>query len=135
MKKLHLSKKEKMIGGVCGGLAESTGFDVIIFRFIFAISIFFGGTGLVGYLILYAILPKEDNEEYYVIDNVREKKYKLYRSLNNRLIAGVCGGLGDFFKMDSSIVRLIFVALTFAGFGIPVYLVFWLIIPLEKHDD
>ena len=36
---------------------------------------------------------------------------KLYRSMTNRMISGVCGGIGDYFNIDPTIVRLIAVAL------------------------
>ena len=38
-----------------------------------------------------------------------ENVKKLYRSTSDRMIAGICGGLGDYFGIDSTLVRLIFV--------------------------
>jgi phage shock protein C len=58
---------------------------------------------------------------------------KLYRSRSNRMIAGVCAGLGDFFGIDPTLVRLIFVLgviLGFGSFGF-VYLVMLFIVPEE----
>ena len=43
---------------------------------------------------------------------------KLYRSRKDRMILGVCGGLGKFFGIDSTIIRIVFVLLAFTGFGI-----------------
>ena len=61
---------------------------------------------------------------------------RLYRSAKNKIIAGVCGGIGEYFGMDPVIVRLvwvIFAVLSF-GFGIPAYLIAWIIIPRNpKH--
>lgn len=131
MKKLHLSNREKMISGVCGGLSESLGIDVMIIRAVFVISLFLGGTGLLAYLILMVVLPKDNNEEYIVIEDSESPK-RLYRSWENRMIAGVCGGIATYLKLDPSLMRLVFVGLLIAGIGIPVYLVLWLIIPLEK---
>ena len=55
---------------------------------------------------------------------------RLYRSRSNRIIAWVCGGIGDYFNIDPVIVRLIWVILTFAyGAGIFAYLIAWLIMP------
>lgn len=56
---------------------------------------------------------------------------KLYRSKSNRIVAGVCGGIGDYFGIDPTIVRLITVILTFATFFtvIIAYLVCAIIIP------
>ncbi len=58
---------------------------------------------------------------------------KLYRSRTNRMIAGVCSGLGDFFGLDPTVVRLIFVAGTLIGFGsfVLIYLVLFIVVPEE----
>lgn len=55
---------------------------------------------------------------------------KLYRSCANRVIAGVCGGLGEYFDIDPVIIRLILVLLVLAGgAGILFYILAWIIIP------
>lgn len=58
---------------------------------------------------------------------------KLYRSRANRLIFGVCGGLGEFFGIDTTIVRLVFVLGALLGFGsfILIYLVMFFVVPEE----
>jgi phage shock protein C len=58
---------------------------------------------------------------------------KLYRSRNNRMLAGVCSGLANFFGIDPTVVRLIFVAGTLLGFGsfILIYLVLFIVVPEE----
>jgi phage shock protein C len=57
---------------------------------------------------------------------------RLYRSRNNRVIAGVAGGLGEAFNIDPVIVRLLFVALALMnGFGALLYLAMWLLVPNE----
>lgn len=58
---------------------------------------------------------------------------RLYRSQNERVIAGVCGGLAKYLAVDPTIIRVIAVLLGFWSFGtaILVYLVLALIIPLE----
>ena len=54
------------------------------------------------------------------------------RSRTNRKIAGVCEGLGMYFDVDPVIFRLIFVCLVlFAGGGLLLYLIFWIITPEE----
>ncbi len=57
---------------------------------------------------------------------------KLYRSRENRMIAGVCGGLGEYFEIDPTLVRLavVFFSLWWGG-GILLYLLAWFIIPEE----
>jgi phage shock protein C len=57
---------------------------------------------------------------------------RLYRSRNDRMIAGVCGGLGQFLGMDPTIIRLIFVVAVLVGFaGLLAYLILAVVIPLE----
>jgi len=61
---------------------------------------------------------------------------KLYRSRQERIIAGVAGGLAEYFSVDPVLVRIIFVALALVhGLGILVYIVFLLIIPNEEGGD
>lgn len=55
---------------------------------------------------------------------------RLRRSKKERIIAGVCGGLAEYYKIDVSLVRIAFVlAFVFAGIGLLPYLVLWLIMP------
>jgi len=60
-------------------------------------------------------------------------KKKLYRSKKSRIIGGVCGGIGEYLKVDPVLIRLIWVvgALMW-GAGIFAYLVAWIIIPEKK---
>jgi phage shock protein C len=55
---------------------------------------------------------------------------KLYRSKTDRIIFGICGGLGEYFEIDPLIVRILFILLTFTGgTGIIIYLILAVIIP------
>ncbi|GFZ39671.1 PspC domain-containing protein [Bacteroides nordii] len=60
---------------------------------------------------------------------------KLTRSRSDRMLAGVCGGLAQFFGLDVSLVRIAYAILTiFTAFaGVPVYILMWIIIPEEKN--
>ncbi len=61
---------------------------------------------------------------------------KLNRPEKNRVIGGVCAGLGEFFQVDPSIVRLIFILFTvFGGSGILLYLILWIIIPSDSSNS
>jgi phage shock protein PspC (stress-responsive transcriptional regulator) len=59
---------------------------------------------------------------------------RLFRSRKHQTIGGVCGGLGDFFGMDTTIWRLIFLLGTLFGFGsfFLIYIVMWCVVPKEK---
>ena len=59
---------------------------------------------------------------------------RLYRSEKDRMIAGVCGGLGELLDVDPTIIRVIFVLLALmAGHGILLYIILWLIMPKESQ--
>ena len=61
---------------------------------------------------------------------------KLYRSKTNRIIAGIGGGLGQYFSIDPVLIRLIFVLLVIAGgSGILLYIIAWIIIPEEGAEE
>lgn len=61
---------------------------------------------------------------------------RLERSEQNKVIAGVAGGLGEYFSIDPTLVRLVFILLTiFGGSGILIYLIFWLIMPKNDAKD
>jgi|SRR5579872_3072651 len=67
--------------------------------------------------------------------NERPQYKKLYRSAENRIIGGVCGGLAEYFETDPILVRVIFLFLTLIGAaGVLLYLILWIMIP-EKHED
>ena len=56
---------------------------------------------------------------------------RLYRSREEKIIGGVCGGLAEYFNVDPTLIRLALVLITlFGGAGIIAYLVLWVIVPL-----
>ena len=59
---------------------------------------------------------------------------KLYRNTSNKMIAGVCSGLGEYLKIDPTIIRLIWALIALSGAGLIAYLIAALIIP-EKPSD
>ena len=57
---------------------------------------------------------------------------KLYRSKTNRQVAGVCGGLAEYFNLDATLIRVLFVVLAvLGGSGVVLYVAMWIIIPKE----
>ncbi|PRY01009.1 PspC domain-containing protein [Allonocardiopsis opalescens] len=59
----------------------------------------------------------------------------LRRSERQRVIAGVCGGLGEYTGVDANLIRVILAVLTVVGFsGVLIYAVAWLVIPSERTD-
>jgi len=61
---------------------------------------------------------------------------KLYRSRTDRKIWGICGGLAEYFDMDPTIVRVIFVASLLCGtLGLWAYIIMAIIVPQESEGD
>jgi phage shock protein C len=58
-KRLYRSRKERMIGGVCGGLGAYFGIDPTLIRLLFIIGLLMGGPGVLAYLILLIVVPEE----------------------------------------------------------------------------
>jgi phage shock protein PspC (stress-responsive transcriptional regulator) len=60
---------------------------------------------------------------------------RLYRSETDRMIAGVCGGLGEYLNVDATLIRLLFVAAVLAGVGsgIILYLILMIIMPAKSQ--
>ena len=62
---------------------------------------------------------------------------KIFRSRTDSMIAGVCGGLGSYLRIDVTLVRLFFILLAMAGSGIGVlvYFLLWIILPLDGQKE
>jgi phage shock protein C len=57
---------------------------------------------------------------------------KLYRSQTNRMVAGVCGGLAQYFNVDPTLIRVLFVLLAvLGGSGLLLYIAMWIIVPKQ----
>ena len=65
-----------------------------------------------------------------------EKVRKLYRSSNDKMLAGICGGLGEMFSVDSTMIRLVVAALALftLGTAVVVYILGWIIIPEGSQE-
>ncbi len=62
---------------------------------------------------------------------------KLYRSSKQRMIAGICGGLAEYFDVDVNIMRLLFVAIGLLSVFFPMvifYIMAWIIVPEEEKS-
>ncbi|HEX5383260.1 MAG TPA: PspC domain-containing protein [Propionibacteriaceae bacterium] len=59
-----------------------------------------------------------------------EEPRKLYRSRSQRMLAGVCGGLAEYFNVDATLIRVLFLVLAVVGgSGLVIYVVMWIIVP------
>ena len=61
-KRLYRSKKDRMIAGVCGGLAEYFNIDPVLVRLIALLFILGAGSGLLAYIILWIVIPENPNQ-------------------------------------------------------------------------
>lgn len=132
MRRLYKDRFDKKLAGVCGGLAQYFQIDASIIRLLFIfLSILTGGIFILIYLVLWGILPL--GPKSYVEANYK----KLYRSRTDRRLAGICGGLGKYFRCDSNIIRLLFVVLLFITGFFPMviaYIIGIAIIPEALHN-
>ena len=61
---------------------------------------------------------------------------KFYRSHDDKVLAGVCGGIAQYFNLDATIVRLVFLGATLlAGSGVVIYILLWLFTPDSATGD
>ncbi len=125
MKKLVRINAERKIAGICTGLGAYFDMDPLIFRLAFIVSMFCGGIGLLVYLVMWIMVPLVEGEA-----GSTGKPSRLHLSSTDKKLAGVCGGLGEFFKLDAVIFRVGFVvAALVGGAGVFVYVVLWLLVP------
>jgi len=60
----------------------------------------------------------------------RSQIRRLYRSPDDRVVAGVCGGLGEYFSIDPVLVRIVWIVLSLAGgAGLLLYILAWILVP------
>ncbi len=96
-RKLYRNSSDKIIGGVCSGLAHFLKVDPVWIRLLFVILF---GVFFWVYLVLWIVL-----KEMPLGSNVTKR---FYRNPNDRVLGGVCGGLAAYFKIDSWIPRVLF---------------------------
>ena len=66
---------------------------------------------------------------------VQHMQQRLYRSQKDKIIGGICGGLGDYFDVDPVIFRVLFLVLTFVnGIGLLLYIILWFVVPLGRGE-
>lgn len=140
---LFRNESDKILGGVCGGLGSYFRIDTTIIRVIFALfTLGAFGTGLVIYIILWAVLPAKHLENKF--------SRRLYRDADQKVLGGVCSGVSKYFNIPVWLPRLIFVlpimlsvfrnmlhlnffflpfVFTFSGTLFITYLILWAVIP------
>ena len=143
-KKLFRDENDKVLGGVCSGLANYFNMDVVITRIIFVV-LLFSGVGFLTYIIMWIAVPSSATTQ---IGGTRKK---LFRNPDEKLVAGVCSGIGNYFGINAWIPRVLFllpflsfisrwghwgfgdfgdiVRFTFSPTSLIVYIILWIVIP------
>ncbi|MGL4360541.1 MAG: PspC domain-containing protein [Sediminibacterium sp.] len=99
--RLYRDQNDKILGGVCSGLASYLRVDPTIVRLVFALITFGAGTGILLYILLWIILPSKS------LEHITSSK-RLYRNPEEKVIAGVASGIATYFDIAIWIPRLIF---------------------------
>ena len=130
-KRLYRNSSAGRIAGVCAGIAEYLDADVTLIRLVWVVlSIVPGGFigGIVAYIAAWAIMTDSS-----IPANAEPGVHRLTRSTTDRKLGGVCGGLAEYFRVDSTVVRVLWAILTIIPgaivLGIVAYLVAWFIMP------
>src|SRR6476660_3170556 len=100
--RFYRDENNKLLGGVCAGLANYFNIDKLVVRILFIIFTFGFGFGFIAYLILWVAIPSSAST---TIGSMRKR---LFRDPENKLIGGVCGGLASYFGVNVWIPRILF---------------------------
>lgn len=138
-KRLYRDENNKLLGGVCSGLANYLNIDIVIVRIIFIILFFSFGVGLIPYIILWIAVPSSATK---VLGSMRKK---LYRDTDEKVVAGVCSGLAHYFGINVWIPRTLFMLPVLSMIfewnhflfnaspsTFVIYIIFWLVMPEAK---
>jgi phage shock protein PspC (stress-responsive transcriptional regulator) len=130
VRRLTRSRSHGQIAGVCAGIAEYFDVDVVLVRAAWVVFSIVPGAiigGVLAYIAAWLVMP-EATEPASVPAGQR-----LTRSTTDKKIAGVCGGLAEYFGVDATPIRLLWVILSvlFGAVigGVIAYAIAWLIIP------
>ncbi len=144
-KRLFRNENDKVLGGVCSGLANYFNIDVVIARIIFVV-LLFSGIGFLTYIIMWIAVPSSSTQQ------IGGSRKKLFRNPDEKMIAGVCSGIGNYFGINPWIPRVLFllpflsflsrwgnwggfwdfgdiIRFTFSPTSLIVYIILWIVIP------
>lgn len=132
-KRLVRRPADGRMAGVCAGIAEYTNLDVTFIRLALVILTIVPGAiigGVLAYAFAWLIMPTTD------VPAVPPEGARLRRSATDRKVAGVCGGLAEYFGLDATVVRMAWAVLSiWPGViicGVLAYLLAWVIMPREQ---
>jgi phage shock protein C len=131
--RLARSRSDQKIAGVCAGLADYLDVDVVLIRAAWVVFSIVPGAivgGVIAYLAAWLVMPEATEPVS------APHRRRLTRSATDKTIAGVCGGLAEYFGVDATAIRLVWVivSILFGAIigGVIAYLLAWLIIPRPR---
>jgi phage shock protein PspC (stress-responsive transcriptional regulator) len=132
IRRLTRSRTDGKIAGVCAGIANYFDVDVVLVRAAWVVFSIVPGAiigGVLAYLAAWLLIPEAAEPA------AAPHGRRLTRSTTDAKIAGVCGGLAEYFGVDATPIRLLWVILSILcgaviG-GVIAYLLAWLIIPRQ----
>ena len=154
-RRLYRDLAHRKIAGVCAGLAQYFMINPLVVRLVFLALVLlpnvfgvydhipgtgmfrhrfdFGGLALIGYVILWIVLPKRDDAPA-PIDTLdfggSLTGRKLFRDVDSGKVGGVSAGLAAYFRTDVVLVRVLFLlSLFLGGSGFIIYLILWVVVP------
>jgi len=147
-KRLYRDEQNKVLGGVCAGIANYLNLDPLLIRVLWVL---LPGANLLAYLILWIAVPSTYVKE---VGGIRKR---LFRDLDKKVIGGVCAGMSKYFGVKVGLIRVLFLLptillivnwnhfhlfqfwefddfnnffdVTFMPGAIFVYIVLWLVLP------
>jgi phage shock protein PspC (stress-responsive transcriptional regulator) len=129
-RRLTRPQTDRTIAGVCAGLANYLDVDVVLVRAAWLVFSVVPGAivgGILAYLAAWLLIPESTEPARAPVGR------RLTRSATDTKIAGVCGGLAEYFDADATLIRLAWVVVSILGGavvgGAIAYLFAWLIIP------
>ena len=131
-KPLRRSRVDRKLAGVCGGMARYLDTDPVFIRVVWVILSIVPGTillGVLAYVVAWIVIPEAEPDT----EPASVGRKRLQRSVGNVTVAGVCGGLAEYFVVDVTAMRILWVLLSiFPGFvicGLFAYAAAWFIMP------
>jgi phage shock protein PspC (stress-responsive transcriptional regulator) len=130
VRRLTRQRANGKVAGVCAGLADYFDVDVVLVRAIWVILSIVPGAvigGVLAYVAAWLVIPDATEPA------PAPRERRLTRSATDKKIAGICGGLGEYFGVDSTTIRVVWciVAILFGAVvgGLIAYVAAWFIIP------
>jgi phage shock protein PspC (stress-responsive transcriptional regulator) len=147
-RRLFRDENHKLVGGVCSGVANYFDIDIVIVRIIFLVLLFSFGIGFIPYIILWIAVPSSATTV------IGSRRKKLYRDNDEKYIAGVCSGIGNYLGINAWIPRVLFLLpllsfasrnrwgnwgdygdfnfFSFSPGALFIYIILWLVLPEAK---